>query len=365
MNESRGDPGRWGGVEVGPGEAREVRITVSESYSGVDVRIPVYVWRGREEGPTVFVSGAVHGDEINGTGAIRSIIVDRPFEIDRGTLLLCPVVNILGFERHSRYMPDRRDLNRSFPGTTSGSLTSRMADAFFTGVVARCEYGIDLHTAALRRTNFPNVRADMKDDRVADLARAFGAELIVHGRGPRGSLRRAACASGCATIILEAGEVWKVESGVVEYAVRGIRNCLIRLGMVRGRAEKPPYLVETDGTTWIRAMNGGFLRFHVAPGAIVEQGDAIATNASLTGEEQEVIRAARNGIVLGMTTLPSVAPGDPVCHLAFVKSGPLHRMERAVERLDDAHLYERIREDLARSYYLREAGPDPDREPAI
>jgi predicted deacylase len=347
---SRADPSKWGRHTVEPGEQKALEISVSESYSGHRVRLPVFVWRGLEPGPTVFVTAAVHGDEINGTGAIRHLITQKPFALSAGTLVLVPVVNLLGFEQHSRYLPDRRDLNRCFPGYAEGPLAKRMAAAFFDQVVRRCDFGIDLHTAAVRRTNFPNVRADMTQPPLADLARAFGAELIVHSRGPEGSLRRAATTKAkCPTLILEAGEVWKVQPHVVEYAVRGIENCLKHLGMVQGPPTQPEYQLETDRTQWVRAKYGGFLRFHVAPGQIVAQDDPLATNAKLTGEEQNVLRAPRDGIVLGMTTLPSVAPGDPVCHLAFPQSGSLKKIERAVDNLDQDSLHERTRDEFERN----------------
>lgn len=358
------DPGNWGERRVEPGERAPVAIVVSESYAGVDMSIPVFVWRGLEPGPGVFVTAAVHGDEINGTGAIRQIIIDPPFELRRGTLVLAPVVNLLGFERHSRYLPDRRDLNRSFPGSKTGSSASRLARTVYDEIIARCDYGIDLHTAAVRRTNFPNVRADMSDDRLAAFARAFGAELIVSGAGPKGSLRRVACRTGRPTLILEAGEVWKVEPTFVNYAVRGVRNCLIHLGMVEGDPERPAYQIVTDTTKWIRALHGGFLRFHVGPGEIVEKGDPIATSTTLTGEEQELIEAPRDGIVLGMTTLPSVAPGDPVCHLAFPKVGALRRAERAHRTGEDDTTHALAREALARNVFLSEReAPEPSAGP--
>jgi predicted deacylase len=187
----------WGDVIVKKGQRQEVRILVSESYSGADIRIPILVWRGHEPGPTVFVSGAVHGDEIAGTGAIRNMIYERPFELLRGTLILVPVVNLMGFERHERYLPDRRDLNRCFPGSARGSLASRLARVLFDEVVSRADFGIDLHTAGVNRINYPNVRADMDNPDLVGLVRAFGAGLTISSKGPAGSLRQAATKSGC------------------------------------------------------------------------------------------------------------------------------------------------------------------------
>jgi predicted deacylase len=348
----------WFGRPVAPGEQIVCKANLLAGYATNNVDIPVYIWRGQESGPTVAVTAAVHGDEINGTGAIRHIIRERVFELRAGTVVLVPVVNILGFERHSRYLPDRRDLNRSFPGSEQGSLASRMASSFFRQVVRRCDYCIDLHTASVRRTNFPNVRADLTNERVLALARAFGSELIVGGVGPKGSLRREANRIGCATIILEAGEVWKAEQTVVEYAVRGIGNCLMFLGMIDGEPVQPAYHVETDATKWIRAEQGGFLEFHVGPGDIVEKDEAIATNTNLVGEEQNVIRAPRDGIILGMTTIPSVVPGDPVCHLAYPKRSTLRKIERVVGRLADGSLHERLRDDLSSSILVTETDDD-------
>lgn len=354
----RPDIGKWDTKEVDIGTYAEVMITVSESYAGADIKIPVYVWRSLNPGPTVFVSGAVHGDEINGTGAIRHIITEQPFELSAGALILVPVVNLMGFERHSRYLPDRRDLNRCFPGIKEGSLASRLARAVFQEIVLRSDYGIDLHTAAVRRTNFPNIRADMKIEKLADFARAFGTELIVSGPGPKGSLRRAASKAGCYTLTFEAGEVWKVEPTVVEYIVRGLRNCLIYLGMVEGEAEKPPYQLETNSTKWLRAHCGGFLQFHVSPGEIVEKGRSIATNTSLIGKEHNVITSPRTGVVLGMTTLPSVAPGDPICHLAYSRIGTLKKIEQVQKNLIDNSLHERTKTDLASSMLISHAVED-------
>ena len=344
----------WIGRGVEPGSWGEVALHLSTSFSGVEIHVPVFVWRGREAGPRVFVTAAVHGDEINGVGAIREIITSPALDIVRGDLVLVPVVNIMGFDQHSRYLPDRRDLNRSFPGSAGGSMASRTARAVFDAIIEPCDYGIDLHTAAVRRTNFPNVRADMDNPVTAGLARAFGAELIVSGKGPVGSLRRSASDAGKPTIILEAGEVWKVEPAVVEYAVRGIKNCLIHLRMVEGEIKKPAYQIVVDSTKWLRAEHGGFLQFHVAPGDIVEAGDPVATNTSLTGERNDVIEAPRDGVVLGMTTLPSVAPGDPICHLAYPKAGALRKAERAIDSMPEDHLHERAREDLARNIVVQE-----------
>jgi hypothetical protein len=315
----------------------------------------MHVRRGRKRGPTLFVTAAVHGDEINGTGIVRELIQHPGFRLVAGTLVLVPVVNMLGFDRQTRYLPDRRDLNRHFPGSTTGSPASRYASAVFNEIVKKCDYGIDLHAAAVRRTNFPNVRADLSDPRVAELAQAFGSELIVNGKGPTGSLRRSACKAGCPTFILEAGEVWKVEPSVVEYGVRGVRNVLSAMGMIDEPRSEPAFQARAEETTWLRADFGGMLRFHIAPGAIVEAGQPLATNTDLLGRELNVLHSPKDGIVLGMTTLPTVAPGDPICHIAMPIDG-IKAIRDALRRGPQQSLHARLRDDLATNVTVRRRG---------
>lgn len=334
------------GRRVGLGETRDLALEIARNASGRSISLPFRVRRGQAPGPTVFVVGAVHGDELNGTGIVRSLMLDAPFALRRGTLVLVPVANIFGFERRSRYLPDRRDLNRSFPGVADGSLASRMAHALFTEIILKCDAGIDLHTAAAGRTNYPNIRADTADPWTARLAASFGSPLIVAGGGPGGSLRQAAVAAGVPTIVLEAGEVSKVEPRVVEYGVQGVVNVLAHLGMVEAATAAPPFRAEIRRTAWVRAAQGGFLRFHVAPGDLVEAGQPIATNADLLGNEHGVLLAPDDGVVLGMTTLPVVLPGEPVCHIAIPEGG-IAPIRRALRHPSDRHVHARLRDDLA------------------
>lgn len=350
----RKDVGLWGKLLVPPGSQQDVEVPVSESYSGRDVGFPVHVKRALKPGPVVFVTAAVHGDELNGTGAIRSLIVDEEIELLCGSLILVPVINVLGFEMHSRYLPDRRDLNRCFPGTSSGSQASRLARVVFDEIVGRCDFGIDLHTAAIRRTNFPNVRGDLSDPRVKILADAFGCEIVVNDRGPEGAFRRAACDDGCATIILEAGEVWKVEPMVVEYAIRGVKNVLRNFGMIHGKSQRPTFRSVVEKTTWVRADHAGFLQFHVAPGSTVNQGDPLATSTTLLGRDPFVIESPCDGIILGMTTLPVTAPGEPVCHIAQLPRGTA-KIDKILDNLAEHEYHSRVQEDLTTNITIVDA----------
>ncbi|MDF1810877.1 MAG: succinylglutamate desuccinylase/aspartoacylase family protein [Verrucomicrobiales bacterium] len=349
----------WGKKQVQPGEQVRVRLEAGESFTGVSVRLPVMVWRGMEDGPVLGVTAAVHGDEINGTGAIRRLIEEPDFELKRGALILVPVINIMGFERHSRYTPDRRDLNRTFPGSIRGSLTGRLAHLIMEEVVARCDYIVDLHTAAIRRTNFPNVRADINNTGCERLARVFGAEVIVDNEGPDGSLRREACRAGCPTIILEAGEIWKVEPSVQDMTLRGITHILSELDMIdmteETKPETSPHQMVVHSSSWVRAGNGGFLKFHVAPGDTVEKDQPLATNTGLLGLENETILSPHHGFVLGMTTMPAVSPGDPIIHIALPDTRKQFRsLEKSVDKMEDDALENQVRDHLATNITVEE-----------
>jgi uncharacterized protein len=330
------------------GETADLRLKVSESYTGDDIAIPIRIIRAKKPGPVALITGAVHGDELNGTGIIRRLMFGQPPKLTRGSLILVPVVNGFGFESNSRYLPDRRDLNRCFPGSMRGSLASRIARIFFDEVVRKCSFCIDLHTAAVRRTNYPNIRADLTDPAVRKLASAFGCELIVNGKGPIGSLRREACRIGCPSIILEAGEVWKIEPGIVELGVRGVKNALINAEMLNGTIVKPRYQTRVDRTAWVRAELGGILSFHVGPGDIVEYGQPIATNVAVSGDAQSVLIAPADGIILGMATLPAVKPGEPVCNIAIPRR-KISTIRRDLAAAPEDEVENQIRRELATS----------------
>ncbi|MCA9174225.1 MAG: succinylglutamate desuccinylase/aspartoacylase family protein [Planctomycetales bacterium] len=348
----------WNGESIQPGESRDVKLAVSESYSSMTVQIPLHIRRAEKKGPVVFLTAALHGDEINGTGAIRQLIQDDTLELTRGTLIMIPVLNLLAFDRHSRYLPDRRDLNRSFPGSSTGSLASRMARTIFNEIVLRCDYGIDLHSAAVRRTNFPSVRGDMQDEHVARMARAFGCELILDEVGPKGAFRREACSVGCPTIVMEGGEVWKVEPGIVATAVRGVKNVLRLLDMLPGEIVGPDYQVTISESRWVRADRGGFLQFHVQPGELVEKGQPLATNTTLLGRERSMLYAPFDGIVIGMATLPATSPGEPVCNLGRLPTGT-RPAEFQRQREEAGGLGERVTGELASNVLVTEPTSSP------
>jgi predicted deacylase len=308
---------RFGGTLVGEGETVDLRLKVAESYTAEPLSIPVTVVRGGA-GPTVFITATVHGDELIGVGILRSLLNDWSFDDLAGTLIAVPVANVPGFLALDRNLPDRRDLNRSFPGSRGGSLASRMAEVLFREVVSKSDFGIDLHTAGAERTNYPQVRADLSQPYVAALAAAFGCPLIVDSPGPERSLRRAAVAAGVPTIVYEAGSPLRFERPFIEIGVEGILNVLRSLGMLPGAIRKPPRTLVLQRTRWVRATSGGIVDLQVRLGQPLRRGDTISVQTNAFGRGRSPLASPHDGLVLGLTQIPLVHPGDAVCHLAIL-----------------------------------------------
>jgi predicted deacylase len=242
-----------------------------------------------------------------------------------------PVVNRFGFINHDRYMPDRRDLNRSFPGLADGSAASRYAHRLFTTILQKCTHGIDLHTAGHSRTNLPQVRGDMGNAVVKDMARAFGTSIILHHEGRRSTLRRACTDAGIPTIIYEAGETFRFQRDVVMAGKRGILNTMAFLGMLESIPSRPDWQVIVKASTWVRAQRGGLLDVYVHPGDLVYQGDELGAITNPFGREVGVVKSPATGLVIGTTTLPLVNPGNPICHIAKLEK-TLSVVERFLQR---------------------------------
>lgn len=311
-------PFRIGGVKVAAGERRVVNLHLTKLYTSSDVVIPVHVIHGRREGPRLFVSAAVHGDEINGVEAIRRLLKLRLLDGLRGTLVAIPVVNVHGFLAKSRYTPDRRDLNRSFPGLAKGSLAGRVAKAFMKEVVARCTHGIDLHTGSNHRKNLPHVRANLEDPETRRLAEAFGAPVLIDAKVRDGSLRQAALECGIPMLLFEGGEALRFDRIVTQAAVGGVLGVMAALGMVTSRRRKAPDPFVASTTRWIRAPESGLLISDLQAGTAVEPGQELGRVCDPYGLRSVPILAVKPGIVIGRLELPLVNEGDALFHIAHV-----------------------------------------------
>jgi hypothetical protein len=308
------------GIPIYPGETREIELQVGELYTSSPIAIPVRVVRGWSDGPRLFVTAAVHGDEINGTEVIRELVYDVNLSTLRGILVCVPVVNLHGFLNRTRYLPDRRDLNRSFPGNSRGSPASRLADQIFTEIVRRCQFGIDLHTASAHKINLPHVRADLRHPLSRRLALAFGSEIVVNAPASPRSLRGAAHARSVPVLTYEGGEPLRFQRDAVERGLDGILNVMSALGMIDRKRGRPPFQIVARRRAWVRAAQGGILDLRVRPGDLVHKGEEIGVKTNPFGRERATLVAPFTGLVLGATTLPTVSPGDAVVHIVKLTS---------------------------------------------
>ncbi len=310
------------GARPGPGEREVVQLDAGESFAGSSVGIRVVVVRGVHPGPVLCLTAAVHGDELNGVEVVRRTLASiSPGEL-AGTLVAVPIVNVHGFQRNSRYLPDRRDLNRYFPGNPTGSSASRLAFALFDRVIRSCDALVDLHTGSFHRTNLPQVRADLSNPAVRHLAEGFGGTIVLHSEGPPGTLRRAATEQGIPAITYEAGEPMRLQEDEIARGVSGIRLLLGHLGMLQV-AEAPPEPPEFyHASRWVRADHGGILLTDVALGERVEVGQRLGTITDPIVDEQHVLRSPHAGRVLGMAVQQVVIPGYAAFHIGLDGSAP-------------------------------------------
>ena len=306
-----------GGIKVEPGTRRNIEIPLAMLYTHTQMTIPVEVLHGREAGPRLFVCAALHGDEINGIEIIRRILENVQIENMRGTLVAVPIVNVFGFVYQSRYLPDRRDLNRSFPGSERGSLASRLARLFLNEVVYQCTHGIDLHTAAPPRTNLPQIRTNLKDAETRRVAEAFAAPVLIDSTSPDGSLRRIATRRGIPFLLYEAGEPLRFNESAIEMGVNGVLRVMWALDMLAEPiAPDVAPSVEVTRTTWVRARQSGILQLDVSMGEQVKRRQKLGAISDPFGSSTLDLTAPRDGIVIGRTISPLVHRGDAVLHLA-------------------------------------------------
>ena len=314
------EPFEIGGERVAPGSAATIDLPVSVLTDHTPATMSVRVVHGRRKGPTLFVSAAIHGDEIIGVEICRRLLQAPQLGSLRGTLLVVPIVNTFGFLNRSRYMPDRRDLNRAFPGSETGSLAARLAHIFMREIAGRSDLGIDLHSAAIHRTNLPQIRVSASSRETLGLARAFGAPLVVRARLRDGSMREAAREAGCDVLLYEAGEALRFDEMSARVGASGCLRVMHELGMIpaKGLPKRAAEPVVVNGSAWIRAPASGLLRLYREVGEHVEEGQKLAVVASPFGTQEEEIAAPAGGVLIGRATMPVVNEGDAVYHLADV-----------------------------------------------
>lgn len=319
-----------GGTTIAPGERVNVDIPVADLYTATSIHMPVHVVCGRKAGPILFVSAAVHGDELNGVEIIRRLLKRKILRSIRGTLLAVPIVNVHGFLDQSRYLPDRRDLNRSFPGSAKGSIAARLANTFIKEIVSKADFGIDLHTGAINRSNLPQVRGNLDDETTLGLAKAFGTPVIINASVRDGSLRACAAGLGMRMLVYEAGEALRFDEISIRAGLRGILNIMRFIGMLSPRrtpGRVTPVLA--NATSWVRAPVSGIVTGRAKLGSSVTEGQAVATISDPLGDGQEAAIAPFDGIVIGRSNLPLAHEGDALFNVAAFKS--IAKVEDVVE----------------------------------
>lgn len=321
------------GTEVPPGTTKRLTWASGTAMEGFVAPVPVVVVNGSGPGPVLCLTAAIHGDELNGIEVVRRVLKDLDAEELKGAIIGVPIVNIQGFYRGTRYLPDRRDLNRSFPGNAKGSAATRIAHAFFTDIVGHCSALIDLHTGSLDRTNLPQVRANLRIPQIARLTQAFGATVVLHSVGEKGSLRRAATEAGIPAVTFEMGEPFRVQPEQVEHGAKAIETLMYALGMTHQRRywgdPEPVYYA----SKWVRVDNGGILFSDVALGERVSKGELLGVVTDPVSNQQYRIFAPISGRILGMALNQVVLPGFAAYRIGTETS----KSTAATEQPDDAN----------------------------
>jgi predicted deacylase len=330
-----------GEFSILPGQQCRIELPVAKLYTDADVSLPVHIIRAKKPGPTIFISAAVHGDELNGIEIIRRLISQKKFNLKKGTVIAVPMVNVYGVVQQSRYMPDRRDLNRCFPGSPQGSLAGRLAHTFLNEIVKHCDYGIDLHTGAIHRSNLPQIRADLSDNETKILAQEFGVPVILNANIIDGSLRGAALKNKTKVLLYEAGEALRFDEFSIRAGMKGITNVLKHLDMLRKTSDPKkkktaPFIA--NSSQWLRANASGIVNHCVALGSQVKEGDVLAEIGSPYGEIISKVIANRAGIVVGQQNIPLVQEGEAMFHVAYFEEDD-KQISGFIETVqDDLHL---------------------------
>lgn len=342
MQQGQPEPFSFYDGVVAPGKRAAFDIPVSRVASGQDVTMPVRIVHGASPGPVLFVSAGIHGDEITGVEIVRRLLKRiTPGKLS-GTLIAVPIVNVYGFVANSRYLPDRRDLNRCFPGSENGSLAARLAWLFRTEVIARADFGIDLHSAAIHRTNLPQIRISPHAPQAAELAEAFSPPIVITSPLRDGSLRGHAKRDGVEMLLYEAGEGLRFDPFSIRVGLNGIVRVMGAMGMLRLKERKQAIAapVHASKSIWVRAPRGGTCLLSVETGAVVSAGQRIGTVNDPVGRDEDAVTSPINGIVIGLARLGVVNRGDALVHIAEIGHRDIELDQETEDRLAGAMLDE-------------------------
>ena len=304
------------GVVVRPGGRVQTEIPIGRLMSGTPVAIPLVVLHGEAPGPVVWINAASHGDEINGIEIVRRVLESLDARTLGGTLIAVPILNVHGFNTGDRYLPDRRDINRSFPGSARGSLASRIANLMMTEVVERADVGIDLHTGSDHRANLPQVRGNLDDEQTREFAERFGAPIVIHSKNRDGSLRGAATKLGKTCLLFEGGEAYRFDQDSITVGTDGVLRVMHRLGMIDEIVPPASFPRVARSSRWVRASSSGIVDCRLALGDMVDKGQPVAVLRDPFGSQLGILKAPRSGMLIGRLQHPLVNRGDAILHIA-------------------------------------------------
>ncbi len=315
--EGKAEPMHLLNTDIPPGTAMRLSWSATELFEGVPVSTPVLVVNGAFPGPTLCLTAAVHGDELNGIEIVRRVLHEIEPQKLSGAVIGVPIVNVQGFRRGSRYLPDRRDLNRYFPGNSNGSAAARIAHSLITNIIVHCDALVDLHTGSFERANLPQIRADLRNRDVVTLTLGFGSMVVLHSEPIIGTLRHASTLAGIPAVTVEAGGPSQLELTEVKQGVKGIKILLTTLDMVkkiRLWADPEPVYYRSS---WVRVNNGGILLSDVSLGSTVREGDLLGTITDPMNNARTELRSPYAGRIIGMARNQVVMPGFAAFHIGI------------------------------------------------
>ena len=311
------------GKKIGTDTQQEIRLNVARLPSGTVITVRVYVFRSKKPGPVLLVMGGVHGDEINGVEIVRRAI-DRDYfhNLECGTVIAIPLLNIYGFINFSRDASEGKDVNRSFPGNMSGSLASRVAGTLTKKILPLVDCGIDFHTGGAARYNYPQIRYTATDEKAAELAKAFAAPYLIQKANIAKSLRKVALGMEKPIIIYEGGESLRFDGFSINHGLEGLKRMMKHLGMINeAPAPKRPSIV-FDRTSWQRASRSGLFRWSQRSGSRVSIGEPLGILNDPYGESEIKILAKKEGYIIGHNNAPVVSQGDALFNIGHELGSP-------------------------------------------
>jgi predicted deacylase len=302
---------------IRPGEFREININIARLPSRTLIDTPIYVYRGPKDGPVLALTAGMHGDEINGMEIVRRILEGGHHKVQRGTVVCMPIINVYGFLNYSRDVPDGKDINRSFPGTKTGSLASRVAFHLMKEVIPYIDYGVDFHTGGAMRTNYPQVRCVIREKKNVALANAFHAPFTIDAPFRPHSLRQSASRKGKNIIVYEGGESLRLDSHAIEEGIAGTLRLMKHLRMIDVAPAPSEENKVIWSSTWVRARTAGLFLPAIRCGASIHKGQRTGIITDPFGGFEEEVASPADGYVIGLNNNPVVNAGDALVHIGL------------------------------------------------